>query len=331
MIGPCRFVFGLLWCLLIYPNLTYAQDVVSIEKYMEDIVINPHVYILKDKSAGIQEIEKVVAAPDSAFRKNNHFQEVHYGFSQPSAWCRFTIKNTTDRSDWIIKVHHSRVDTVQLYVLRQNGKLEEYPMSGHYQPIGARAFFSLNFGHPISLAKDETVVCYLFTLRKFARHAAVISLQTEDYYKNYETRFVILISSLIGICVLASLIGVILFAVLYEHVYISYSIYCVSFLLLIIVDTGFFYAFFSFPSEQKLINNLSITLYYWLIGWHILFTIELLKIEKNRRWLYWIGTGSGILFCVTALVLFPPIPDPARRQLSQWDGCISLHSQGKKQ
>ena len=60
MIGPCRFVFGLLWCLLIYPNLTYAQDVVSIEKYMEDIVINPHVYILKDKSVGVQQIEKVV-------------------------------------------------------------------------------------------------------------------------------------------------------------------------------------------------------------------------------------------------------------------------------
>lgn len=313
----------LLWfliCLLyLSPIHTYSQRVISIGNEHENIVINPHAYIFKDKTAGIHEVNKVIAAPDNAFIKNHSFQEVHYGFSQPSGWCRFTIKNTSDYIDWIVKVHQSRVDTVQLYVQRENGALVKYPMTGHFRLLQERAYHSLSFGHRISIAKNETIVCYLFTMRKFARHAAVLSLQTESYYQNYETRLVILTSALMGICLLAALIGLVLFIVLREEVYIYYSIYCLSFLLLIFVDIGFLYAFNSLSIDQKLINNLSIVFYYWAVGWHILFTIELLRLKKHKpRWMYWLGMGSGLLFCSVALVLLLPIPDLVRRYLSLW-------------
>jgi signal transduction histidine kinase len=320
MNGPHRFLFRLLLCLLISPNLTYSQGVISIGNDQEDIVINPHVDILKDKGVGIHEIEKVVAAPDSAFKKNTNLQEVHYGFSQPSGWCRFTINNnTSDHTEWIIKVHQSRVDTVQLYVQRENGHLMKYPMTGHFQTIRKRAFHSMSFAHPVYIDKNETIVCYLFTMRKFARHAAVLSLQTKDYHENYDTLFTILISSLIGICVLACLICIVMFVVLYESIYITYSIYCFSFLLLIVVDTGFLYAYINSAAHQKLVNNLSIVFFYWTTGWAVVFTVELLKLKQHRqRWLYWLGSGMGVLAFTTGLVLLLPIPDPARTLISQW-------------
>src|SRR5688500_251839 len=88
------FLSKLLFCLFLFSSHVYGQELVVVDEGDEDIVINPHAYILKDKVVGLHGIGKIVAAPDSAFRKNNYFQEVHYGFSQPSGWCRFTIKNT---------------------------------------------------------------------------------------------------------------------------------------------------------------------------------------------------------------------------------------------
>lgn len=74
------FITGLLLCLFLFSYHACGQELIRVEEGEENIVINPHVYFLKDKGVGIQEIEKVVAAPDSAFRKNTYFQEVHYGF-----------------------------------------------------------------------------------------------------------------------------------------------------------------------------------------------------------------------------------------------------------
>lgn len=313
-------IAGVLLLPLLFYKPACCQQVISIEKDQENIVINPQVYVFKNEGADIHEIDKVAAAPDSAFIKNTYYQEVNYGFSRPAGWCKFTIKNTSDHTDWILKVHQSRVDTVQLYVKRQNGELVQYPLTGHFQTIKDRAFYSLHFAHPISIGKNETITCYLFTLRKFARHAAVLSLQKTDYYTNYDTVFIIFISALSGICTLAVLIGVVLFGFLHERVYIYYSIYCLSFLFLISADTGFLYSFISHSgAHQKLINNLSMVSYYWLAGWHILFTIELLELKKYRRhWVYWVGMSSGLLCCAAALLLLFPIPDPVRRHISHW-------------
>ncbi len=160
----------------------------------------------------------------------------------------------------------------------------------------------------------------MFTQRKFARHAAVLSVQQEEYYRNYETLFIIFISGLTGISALAGLIGIVMFLFLHERVYIFYSIYCLSFLLLISADTGVLYSFFKHaPEHQKLVNNLSMVFYYWIAGWHILFTIELLAIDKHRqRWVYWLGLGSGLLCCAASVILLLPVPDAVRREISQW-------------
>lgn len=313
------FKTGVLLSLLAPFYHIYCQDMVLIGKDQENIVANHYAYVFSDKSAGIDQIDRVVAAPDSAFRKNGYFQEVNYGFSQPSGWCRVTIKNTSDHTGWILKVHQSRVDTVQLFVKRQNGELIKYPITGHFQTINERAFHSMSFAHLILIDKNETVECYLFTARKLARHAAVLSLQKEDYHKSYDTRFVIFVSALIGVCILSILIGIVMFVVLYERVYISYSIYCFCFLLLITVNTGFLYAFISFPGHQKLINSASIICFYLLSGSHMLFSIELLKLKRHRpRWVYWLGISGGFLFCIAALLLLFPVPDVVRMYVSMW-------------
>lgn len=311
---------GIVLLLLLLYGPVYSQEVISVENDKEQVVVNPHVYIFNDQRAGIDDIARVMAAPDGAFTKNVYYQEVKYGFSRPSGWCKFRIRNTADHANWIVKVHQSRVDTVQLYMQRQNGELIKYPLTGHFQNIKDRAFYSLHFAHPVSIAKNETVTFYLFTMRKFARHAAVLSLEQENHYRNYETLFIIFISALTGICVLAGLTGVVMFIFLHERIYIYYSMYCLSFLLLISADTGFLYAFFKHaPAYQKLVNNLSMAFYYWIAGWHILFTVELLALKKHRqRWVYWLGIGSGVLCCAASLTLLLPIPDAPRQAISHW-------------
>jgi len=295
----------------------HAQRKVLIRKGQNNILLNRNAYVYKDGSLGINDVERVISAPAGDFERNLVFQEVNYGFDHTRGWCKITVKNLSDDKRWVLRVQQSRVDTVQLYVLRQNGALEKYAMTGHFQTIGERPVYALNFAHHVSISWGETVTFYLYTQRAHGRHATLLNLQTKSFFENYEHRFSVAISFLCGIIMLAGLAGFVLYWFVADRVYMYYSIYCISFLVLVLVDAGFVHSELSFASYQTVINTFTTIFYYWIVGWHILFTIELLKIKSYKhRWVYWVGMISGWLLCLQAVILLLPfLPDAIRRWL----------------
>jgi signal transduction histidine kinase len=292
----------------------YAQDPVLLTPGEDDVVLNPHTYLYKDHYAALDDIDRLLKVPATAFVRNTYYQEVNYGFLQRRGWCRFQVKNTTDQSDWILKVQQSRVDTVQLFIVRENGVPERYPLTGHFQTITQRPVYSLHFAYRVPIEKDETVTFYLYTQRQHGRHATILNLQREVFFQNYAHVFSVAISFICGMIMLAGLIGFVLYFFVREKVYLYYSLYCISFLVLIMVDSGFAHAVISYPEYQVVINNFTTIFYYWIGGWHILFTIELLKIKTYRfKSVYWLGFTSGWLFCiVSVLLMVPALPETLR-------------------
>ncbi len=294
----------------------YGQVMKVEDQQKKDYVLNPYVYLLKEQK-GIQDISNVIAAPADSFFRNPYLQEVNYGFNQSYGWCKFTIANNLDSAGWILKIHQGRVDSVQLYVQKQNGELLKYPLTGHFQKITDREIYSTHFAFVIPIGQKETINCYLYTQRKFGRHAAVISLHQVNHFTNYDHLFFIYISIICGIILLASLVGIVLCIFVFDKVYIYYSVYCLSFIILVLCDSGFIHSFWQDTRCQELINNFNMIFYYWIIGWHLLFTIELLSIKTYpRKWVYWVGYGSGFLFCFIAILMLCPISDPIRWWLS---------------
>lgn len=294
-----------------------AQGIIEIQPGQEDIVLNSRTSFYKDGTLGIGDIQRVIDAPDSDFERNTVQQEVNYGFDHKRGWCKFTIKNLSDDNRWVLRVQQARVDTVQLYVLRQNGALEKYPATGHFQTIAERPVHALNFAHHLLISWGETVTFYVYTQRQHGHHATVLNLQTKSYFQNYEHRFGIAIGFLCGFIALAALAGFVLYCFVPDKVYLYYSIYCISFLVLTLVNTGLVQSEMSIASYQTVINTFTTIFYYWIMGWHILFTIELLGIKSyKQRWVYWVGFVSGWAACLqAAFLLLPFLPDTLRWEI----------------
>lgn len=309
----------LLILLLVNTWLSFSQETIVLNGANKSIAINSFAYRYQNQKATIDDINNVIAAPEKKFIQNTAFQEVSYGFNQPAGWCKFKIKNNSDHENWILKVHNVKVDLVQLYILREDKKVIKYPLTGHFQNIKDRAVYSIHFANRIILDKNETVTCYLYTQRKFGRHAAILSIQEETAYINYNGIYVVFASCVFGILVLSSIIGFVLCAFIYQKVFIYYSIYSFSFLIVILSDSGFIQAYINDVNNQELINNFNIVFYYWLVGWHIIFTIELLGIDKKKeKRIYWIGYFSGSLFCFIAIIMTLKLPDTIIWHLSLW-------------
>jgi len=292
----------------------HAQGAVLIRPGQSDILLNLQTYVHQDPTLGIKDIQQVIDAPPADFRRNTLQQEVNYGFHHKRGWSKFTVKNLSDEKRWMLRIHQARVDTLQLYVLRQNGALEKYAATGHFQTISERPVHALNFAYPVTLSWNETVTFYLYSQRQDGRHATILNLQTKSYFESYEHIFSVAISFLCGIIMLAGLAGFVLYWFVADNIYIYYSIYCISFFVLVLVDAGFVHSELSVASYQAVINTFTTIFYYWIVGWHMLFTIVMLKVKNyKRRWVYWLGKVTGWLFCMLAVILLLPfLPDVLR-------------------
>jgi signal transduction histidine kinase len=273
-----------------------------------DFEISPHAYVFREVTS-LSAFQKVLQADSSQFSRNTS-TDLDYGVEKANAWCLFYIHNESDRQDWILKIQQSRVDTVQLYVVRANSPPEQFPMTGHFQTFAERPVHSLPFAYAVTIKKNETLAFYLYSARQYGKHAPLMNLQTKDYFETYQYGFNIALGFVCGMVVLAAFVGFFLFLFVRQRLYVYYSIYALSFFFVLLADTGFANAVHIFPHNQIVGNGFTMIAYYWMGGWLGLFTIELLQLKHYaQRWLYWFGLILSCLLCVLAvLLLFPSLP-----------------------
>lgn len=283
-----------------------AQHTLVLKDNEHDNAISRYAYVFTGH-APLSAIDAVLQSDSANFVRNNSTQEINYGTGKARAWCVFFVRNESDRQDWILKIQQSRVDTVQLYVVRKNKAPERLPMTGHFHTLPERPVYALPFAYAITIKKNETLAFYLYTARQYGKHAPVVSLQTKAYFDNYEYGFNVALSFVAGMVILAAFVGFFLFLFVRQRLYIYYSIYALSFLFVILADSGFAHAVLFFHFDQTVVNGFTMIFYYWMGGCLGIFSVELLQLKKYaRRGVYWFGISFSYALCVIALLLLIP-------------------------
>lgn len=283
-----------------------AQHTMVLKENEHDKAISPHSYVFTGNTF-VSGIDIVLRSDSSQFLRNHLRHEIDYGVARTRGWCAFVVRNESDQQDWILKIQHSRIDTVQLYVVRANKVVQQFPMTGHFQTLTKRPVHSLPFAYALSIDKNETVTCYLYTARQYGRHAAILNLQTKEHFESYEYGFNTVLGIVCGMVILASFVGFFLFVFVRHRLYVYYSIYALSFFFVLLADTGFAHAVLFFPMDQTVVNGFTMIAYYWMGGCLGIFTIELLQLKQYAKpWMYWFGTIISYSCCVIALLLLIP-------------------------
>lgn len=280
-----------------------AQQVVSLGNETKDVALSPYAAVCR-AHLGARAMP-ILLKNAGHFAPNDSRLEVNYGFNQKSGWCKFSITNHSANANWVLMVQQARVDTVQLYLVRHDSIIQAFPVTGHFQPLPKRSIQALPFAFPLTLTdKGDTITAYLYSHRELGRHAAIVNLQSRAYFDTYQHFFMAGIGTVCGMILLATLIGFVLYLLVRERVYIYYSVYAFSFFLLLVGDTGLAHALISVHGNQTVVDAFTMIFYYWIAGWHLLFTVELLQMKKyhRQRWLYWIGLYCGYFFCAGAIL-----------------------------
>lgn len=287
---------------------TYCQTIL-IDKNLTSQDINKNVLMYNDL-ADIRKIKQLVRADSCEFTKNLKSQDVSYGFHHQQGWCKFKIRNKGNLLKFFLNIEQSRADTVQLFVLKPNKHLASMRLLGRHLPIDKRIIFDRNYVYPLEIPQNTTYTYYLYSSRKFGLHGCILSLKSELNYAEHFGTSSSQLGFIFGASVITALMGLVLYWFIRERIYLVYSLYCISTLLVGLSDAGCAHSYIYFPAMQPAINIATCISFYLLVGLHIWFTIELLNIKAYKTsWFYILGKGATGLFIGIALLLLLPIPN----------------------
>jgi signal transduction histidine kinase len=283
-------------------------QIITIDDDMKSRDINKNILIYA-YPVDVTKINNVIHAKASDFQKNQNNQDVSYGFHHPNGWCKFVIKNNSNFNQFVLNIEQSRADILQLFIEKNKHIVESLPMLGRHIPIDKRIFYDRNYVYPIIIPKQATYTYYLYSSRKFGLHGCVISLKTEKNYAEHFGTASNQFGFIFGASLLTAMMGLVLYWFIKDRIYLVYSFYCISTLLVGFSDAGYVHSYINLPMLQPAINIATCISFYLLVGLHIWFTIELLNIKSYKnKWFYYLGKYATWFFIGSAFVLLFPLP-----------------------
>jgi signal transduction histidine kinase len=308
--------------LLLIGFQTFGQDEFVIPKQFESSLINQNVWVSEGEIRNPQ-IADLINAPQSQFKKNTASQDVNYGYNRPNVWCKFSFKNNSTTNDFRLIVEQSRLDSLELYIVKNNVLIDEFPLMGRHTPIKERITIDRNYVYPIAIPKDSSLTFYLRSTRKFGLHGCILTLKEKSDYYYYNATASIQFGFIFGCSLITALIGLALYLFIREKTYLAYSLYCFSSLLVGVSDAGYVHSYLHFPAFQNTINIATVISFYILVSCHIFFTIELLNVKFYKsQWFYYVGKYAIVLFLGLAIALCFPLP----YQFTWWIVLLSYYS-----
>jgi signal transduction histidine kinase len=311
-----KLLLTVLLLLINISNLLFGQAIPVPVNETSNQFINKQLYQWNGIATAPNQIEIAATAPENQFTKNNDNQGLNYGFYKQKGWCKFLLKNDGKTQTYFITAEQSRIDSIQLFLLRNDTVIEALPITGKFQKIWNRPVKNTDFVFSFTLAEGETIHCYLYSERRFGSHSAVINVRSESQFKEHEIFFTNYFAFIIGISVLAVIIGFVLYFFIHDKTYLFFSFYCISNVLLILADGGYLHSFVSAPAFQLPMYNAVPVFFYCCLSTHTFFTILLLNLKNSgSSWFYKAGLYFAWGTLIAGLLLLLPIPVGLRWQI----------------
>lgn len=291
-----------------------ADAVLVIKNTDEILKPGTYLYILEDKSNALT-LEQV---QQPEVHKQFVRQQVDYA-SKPanpfSYWVRLTVQNNTEESFWISNettfVHY--IDYYVVLPTPDGGKVL-HPQSYHtgaLRPDSTKAYtHSYNYWFPLWIKKGQTCTVYIRmqggNVTPFRTHIGtmhdLLLLKTKSNYTIIGLMAIILIS--IGL-------NLFLFFATRDNVYVIYSLYLFSGLIVVPYVMGFQYVVDLFPPDWK--KPINLYFFAWTNIFYaavIYFSIVFLKLRQRLPYFYYYlcGQFGFVTVVVPFLHVVPLLP-----------------------
>lgn len=229
----------------------------------------------------------------------------NFVYDHTRRWVHFKVINKAQkRTTFFIRIHHSYIDTVDFYLVKNNRILDEKKFRWEVPFFNRSNQFSRLPVAQFEVTASDTVEVYFMARRVVSTwNLAIEVFSTEHFFQRERTENTIY-GLLAGGMILTVLMALFLFALHREWIYLHYMIYIVSTTLSILGIAGF--TNFYFGNTYRLLTGPESYSFFLIntVIFNIFFTQNLFNINRNNtKWLYYIGRII-MLFCISLNLLF---------------------------
>ncbi len=236
-------------CLLVLMNAVPA-NALELTTSTRSLHIGTQLQVLEDREQ-LYSINQITAAPQTDLFQTSPYADANFGIKFTTYWARFSVRNTSSATDWVLQIAESSLDDVRVYHQNPNGHWQVL-QGGELYPRQSDEAFRTPVFH-LSLAADQNHVIYLRIhnagLMKFP---PVIYSQAEwEHFKDQDS----LINGLFYGFMLALLLhNLFLFISLRDQNYLYFSACMVGYILYTLALDGYGYLYL-WGSVTSYLNN----------------------------------------------------------------------------
>lgn len=230
-----------LLCLLLLPACLQAAPL----QLQEDTFVGVPWQVNRSDSGGFSDVR------GSA---DEHWQQMpvtnaQIGQIKGEIWLRQVIVNPTDHEEWLLEFSNRAIQWLDVYIIRQNGEIQLLHMGGMLPAAQTQALPTYRINIPLQLSKDEQVSLWLRVSHNgfldvnahIAPHQMVLLA---------DLRQTSLEMLLYGLFIGLLIYHLIIFAGTRESIYLYYSLFISSLILLFSFGEGYLLAVFSNKPEM---------------------------------------------------------------------------------
>lgn len=208
--------------------------------------------------------------------ENNQFSPLHEtdGSFLPSGeiWVKLPLKNTSSQNkDFMIEVREVRVNELRFFS-KSGTQWDSTAITGDYHPFNSREIYHPSFVYSFSIEAQQSIEVYIC----YRKIGETITLNTELWeaqhfaIKDRNEHFTF--SIFLGFLICITIITVFIAAVSRQPLLLSFALYCISCLLMVLVITG--YGFMYIWPNQPYWNGLG----YLFVSFYYMSMIQMTKL-----------------------------------------------------
>lgn len=301
---------AILFCLFAF-IVTFFVSAID-DPTRDDITNNSDVevysaYILTDKS---QDIEHILAKPSSFI--TSQVKDIPWSFNQQAYWLNLKVRNNSDKAvDLVSHFDNPMLDELDIYQLNTaNTFIKHLQLGDHQQQLTLEQRFIPHYTFNVA-AKSES--SFYVRIATTGISNTPIKIYQRANFDNLVQKKHLLWGVFIGVLVILGLYNLVLYYAVNDRIYLTYNAYIFSCLALVGVISGG--GFYIFPVQVQLfLNHQVIAVNCLLVIFVLLFLIQFLKFDEDKKWQYWLAIVTNIL-AILLLTVSLGIPEYIAAQM----------------
>lgn len=193
-----------------------SPSIESTIEYLED----------RDGNISLNEIQR---SPFTPYTKE---RSVNFGFTKSVYWFRVDVNNLDPNQNkkWWLKIDYPLLECIDLYLIKNDGKVLKYKRMGTSEPFSTREVASHHFISELPLKNVADSVLYLRVSTQSSMQLPMGILSSEDLFAELEQNN-LFVGIYYGFFIIILLYNIVLFIYTLDRNYIRYIFFLVTFIL----------------------------------------------------------------------------------------------------